>query len=375
MISVTALELVNEWIDMYRYDPVVDFSDPRGRNALRFINKAVDEVLNQNEWDFAHRHDGVMYTHPAISSDGTQTSLAVGTDITEELMPLGGDLLLQLFGAPYAKWLPTELSAHAYALDTPAPAPWVQVVGSEELDTASYKLWTIHTTQGAAGYTTRIGPNATAGANWRGESKSLFDADPMTYTLFAHEYVMPSFVKSVTDVRVQGQQVTLIPVSDDNAYCYVDPAEHISDSLLEMYVGGNTFRYDEPPPADFGGFTVTNPRQLRVMLYPTPETEYMVNYSYLYRFPQLVATTDTLEITPEAASILVDHAFYKAQISQVGNDEKMGQIGMREVRRAIHSALAADEPASRERYTVRPFGEGSRINPRFRWETQKITGL
>jgi hypothetical protein len=389
MISVTALDLVNEWVDLHRFDPISNFNQPLGRNGLRFINNAITKILNKREWDFAHRHDGVMYTHPFISTDDAKDAagrgyLLAGTDQTEGILGaaavLGddGDVLLEYYGSP---WDDFDLNANlAYEGTQPAACPWIQISGDDDLGTASYKLWSVYLITGSIGEAVRIGPAVTGGSNWKGISRATTSVDAsgnsnaLRYSLFAHEYIMPDSVRSVTEVSVQGEPVDLIPVSDESlsSIMYPDPAEHVGDNLLKFYAGGNTFRYDLPAVE---GYTTVAPRALRVALYPTPQTQYMINYSYIYRFPHLSAPTDTLEITEEARDLLVDHAFAKSQLSQVGNDPEMGRIAMAENRRDVHDALAADEPASRERYTVRPYGDGGRGPSNWRWRSQTITGL
>jgi len=373
MQTYTALGLVNEMLQKMGHSATTTVTSGRGAMALGFINDAIDAILNDQEWDFAKRHDGVIYTMPLVQAalvPPLATAWVSSNTTFDFAAGVNGDLLLQLINSPDLLEL---YWSQTYDVNKPAPAPWIHI-DAPDLGANSYKVWNVWNDQQVAptpGYQIRIGPSSgagIAGENWEGSS---FLNATVFYKTFAHEYVMPDHVRALTAVSVHGDNIDLTVVSDEQSTpsLFPDPAGIISDNLSAVYAGGSTFRYQGDGSLDWG---TVQERQLRVVLFPTPETKYKIDYSYIYRFQDLTTETATLRITPSAKRLLVQRAYFDQETTQVGNNPELGERGLRRTAGEAMTARQQANPAKRARYAPGEFGgasHGGPANPR--WAQQQ----
>jgi hypothetical protein len=280
--------MVNRVRRKLKWEDVSSFSatDDLTNVLIDCVNEAKRDVLENYEWDFDIRSDGIFKTVAArthtnavtITNGGTTATVVGGTFFGDYD---GGDLRMRI-----------RLTEDPTYGDTAFIVTGSNTSGGND-------VYTLETSW----------PGATAS----GGSGSA--------ELLVSEYIMPTTVRDVLSVMVE----------DVNVYVeFVDKAETIDQQLTNpfltqstqpeiCYVGGST------TPTVLTGNTATP--GLGIWLYPVPSSVYLVRYTYRYRHPAMSATTDVLQVPDHVVDHIVNLAEAIAHRTRVAPDlEAAAQI-------------------------------------------------
>jgi len=248
--SLTALQLVNRVRRRMRHDDVTAISQLRDLATLDAINRAMRDVLMGNVWEDDKRHTQVTLkarktgVSVTFNSGGSSGAVSFSGAVTSDVI---GDFILRVVPLGSTQYANTAIRA----LTATIPSADVSVVTlpfevSEDI-------------------------SVTAGE------------------LFYSEYMLPDTVRSVLTVTHQDQGISLEQVGATTEFAELYPRQQIE--------------YGEPRSVSVGGLDVptyqvgsTTPDPgLRMIVWPPPDDEYVLDIEYLYRHPDLATATDTLE--------------------------------------------------------------------------------
>ena len=239
--------------------------------TLDALNTAIEDILGGKDWDFDERHDGQLtlqkkWTTATASIAGTATQLAT----TATLQGINMAFSEQFQPGTVARLIFTEDEDYANT------AFRIQSI-------VKYSVYTVYATLNMP---VRISATAEAA------------------TLYWSEYILPDTVAAVTRVRHQENELTLEQVDPRIEFDELFPRRHADYGQPEIIsVGGLDIETYETPTS-----TVPSPG-LRMNVWPVPDENYVIDYSYKYRHPELVDKDSTLDgVTPEVVSLIVDSA-------------------------------------------------------------------
>ena len=258
MASVNLLELVNR-VRLFRRQPTTTvIATAEDQVTANAINMAMEDVLSTKRWEFDLRHNGQLTLRARRSSIGFETA----SPITENILISDSSSLLfdeDVFGDYVVSAYigsSTEYPNTALRLAS-CSAPVGQVISF-----------------GAIGFT----PN---------------DAFSVTDGEFHYgEYILPDTVREVVRVSHQENQLELRQADPVVRYDELFPNPHETVSAPEVVAVGG---FDTPT---YETGTATPAPKLRMAVWPIPDDDYVLNYSYYYRHPELSSATDTLVGVP-----------------------------------------------------------------------------
>lgn len=265
--SITALQLVNRVHRRRRMPDTGAFVNTMDLATLNAVNSSIEEILTGKKWEFDIRTNGQITTlsnSTDLLMSGTNSTLiglfrSTGLNSDE----LSGDFVLRI--------LPTSSSDYANTA--------LRVVSTGLVITGTTAFVTIES----------VFP----------ETSSNVEAE-----LFYSEYIMPDTVESIIRATYQEYPLTLEQVDPKVSYSEIFPRPHIERGPPEIIsVGGLDVRTYESVIAG------AEPPGLRVAIWPVPDDEYIINYNYYYRHPELSAVGDVLEgVPPNVVSRIIDLA-------------------------------------------------------------------
>ena len=262
--SVTALELVNRIHRRRRMPAVGSFVADEDVATLNSLNSAVEEVMTGRNWEWNIRHNGQL----ALISKLTGLGIIMTAGANTALLNLTGLVDSDLVGDFVVRMLPTGISEYA---------------------------------------NTSLRVNSSSAVNFNLSLLTLEVTFPTTSNgsaeLLYGEYLLPDTVESVVRATYQEYPLTLNQIDPSISYEELYPQPHANPGPPEtIAVGGFDIS------SYVTGETAPDPA-LRLAIWPIPDDDYIINYSYYYRHPQLVTITDTLEGVPHnVVSRIVDHA-------------------------------------------------------------------
>lgn len=262
--SVTALNLVNRVHRRRRMPDVGSFSETEDLATLDAVNNAIEETLSSKRWEFDMRRGQIAlrgrYTGGTVS--------ITADDSTASYANTNGVDSADVFGDYVVRLLPTGSSAYA--------------------NTAFRVLTAVGS--GTTG-TLILGTDVP-------ETMSSVDAD-----LFYAEYMLPETVRNVLRISHQEESLNLEQVDPIVEFDELYPRPSIEFGTPELIsVGGLDVSTYET------GGTAPDPR-LRMIVWPVPDSDYVLDYSYHYRHPALEAIDDTLDgVPPNVVDQIVDLA-------------------------------------------------------------------
>lgn len=290
-MAQTALTLVNRLLRRSRMDDVSAFTSPEALLALELVNTSIRELLAERDYPWNIRHDGHLTINGPFSS-GTLSLIqnsATGTIASSNsITSITGDFVSRL----------VPFGASDYEKQT------IKIVS------ATVVLTSMSLTLAAAWPGSNTG--ALTGSNWR---------------IDISEYLLPDAVAKVLSVRHEQTPVTLHQVEPTTAFEEFQPrpADVQNDFPYMVGVGGtavatfNTATYD----------ATTAPRRLRFMVWPVPDSTYLLTYSYKERIAELSATTDTLWTPDEFCDDVIERADAKVYANAWGNDPDLASLKLR----------------------------------------------
>lgn len=285
-MAVTLIQMINRVRRRHRFPDVTTLTaDDLVSPVQDALNESARQVLESRSWDFLIRHDGMLTTRPRVQASGVVILKLGGLDQISDTVPSttatdhAGDFVTR-----------ARITSDASFGDTSFRVPSVRNFGGQSvyfLDTA-----------------------------WPGSSDLAASLE-----LFAAEYLLPDTVGDVLSVRHQEQDLELCFVPRQHGFDSVVQRYHesFSDSPRVVYVGAqitSTYDRDQASSGDTG---------LGMLLYPTPESELALHYSYRYRHADMTETTDTLVGVPNhVVDQIIELAVAKTYISHIGNDINLG---------------------------------------------------
>jgi hypothetical protein len=270
-----------------------DLESIEAQTILQCVNEAKDYVLETRDWEFDHRHDGVLVTQAVVESGtlGVTSGQAAITTSAADMLPVG-DFSTRLLVTADAAYATTAVRLVSHS--------------------------------GTAG--------TLAGA-WVGSTNAA-----AAYKAVVYEYVLPDTVKDVTSVRFQDDELSLDFVArEEGFHKHVPrPTQEISDNPQLIVVGSYVTRT---------GAAAAGATGLGFLIWPCPLSAYQLDYSYKVRHP-LLSATQGLENVPEAQVhdiVLAAFAFYEGS---AGKDPDMAGANMRvaDGRMARHGAMDSADP-------------------------------
>lgn len=280
-------------------------TDREGVAFLDMLNSAVTTVLETRTWDFQRRSDGQIITVPSFSGD-------VAT-------PIAGIKTLS-FG---------------------------DYNGSDETLFGDFVTRIIILQDPNYGHTSvRVDSGVTVGLtavtfledNWPGTGGTS------TWQTITYEYLLPSTVRQVTEVRHQeGDANLLFEASPEDYYrSFPRPQDDLSSRPECVVVGGEI-----TTTATLGSQTHTS--GLALMVWPVPSAEYQLDYSYVYRQARLDSESSELVRVPAAVEdVIVDLAVARV-ILEIEKDVNTGVALERKILGDVERLHRNHEPGAGKR--------------------------
>ena len=250
--SLTALQLVNRVRRRMRHDDVTAISQLRDLATLDAVNRAMRDVLMGNVWEDDKRHTQIQtkarVTDVTFSGSAGLSSVGVTRTAVWEDEDVHGDFILRL--------VPTGTSAYA---NTAIRALTTSPIFGTYTTIATTPFELVEATSSTAG------------------------------EAFIAEYMLPDTIRSVLTVTFQDEDLSLEQVGATTEFAELYPRQHIEyGPPKSVSVGGLDV------PTYVTGSTAPDPG-LRMIVWPPPDDEYVLDIEYLYRHPDLATATDTLE--------------------------------------------------------------------------------
>lgn len=251
MASITLLEMVNR-VRLYRRQPTTTvIATSEDSVTVNAINTAIDNALSTQKWPFDLRKDGQLALRARL--DGLLFTTTAGSS-SAGIARLLGLVDADVFGDYAVRVLPDGIDEYANTALRIEKASAVSIVST----TAVLEV-TMPDTEVA-----------------------------VACELHYAEYMLPATVREVVRVTYQERPLELDQVDPTVRYAELFPAPHARLGPPEkVSIGGfDTPTYDS-------GSAAPDPK-LRMAIWPVPDDEYIINYSYYYKHPELSDATDTL---------------------------------------------------------------------------------
>jgi hypothetical protein len=256
MASVTSLELLNR-VRLFRRQPTTTVIDtPEDTVTLNAINMAIEDVLSTKRWEFDLRHDGQLALKGRVDGATLQTT-AGSTAATVRLLAgltdahVFGDYVVRVF-----------LDGNA---DYGNTAFRIEKSGSAIAATASSVVLNV------------VFP----------DTLPATDAE-----LHYSEYILPDTVGEIVRATYQEESLEVRQVDPVVRYTELFPNPNESTGPPEVVAIGG---FDIKTYFSGGG---TPAPALRLAVWPIPDEDYVINYSYYYRHPELLGASAALVGVP-----------------------------------------------------------------------------
>jgi hypothetical protein len=358
------LEMVNSVLGKIREERItaISASNLVVTEVIDLINDAGSEILEGNDWSFDVRHDGQMYwPHRDNGLGATFGFIAdlIYTNTKADVVTLpytGNDSTGELFENP---------AETAFRMSDPLRSRIVPMGGGNGTipDNTS---WAISTLQYIATRFDVTLANNLYTPTSAGES----------YTIYANEQVLPTTVRQVLSVRNEERDLPVEFIDRDIEFNSVIPRPHISfsDNTEVIFVGSNitsTSRTGGNWPVLLGEAAATT--GTGAMIWPVPETDKHLHYSYRTQHADLSADADEWTGVPKNVIGAIEWlATQKAYDSHIRNDPKAGTRAERQVEKRIARALMNDNAQPNRRRIPRAYHPNRTGDVRRRWASQTI---
>lgn len=323
MASVTGLQLVNRVLAFRRKAAVSAYAatNPEHFVILNALNMAKENILGTRRWEFDLRHDGQLVTKASTLS----------RSIASTITTTAGSAIASIE-------LPTLTAADEIAGD------WVaRIVPTENSD---YSETAFRVLRGAFVTTTAT---VTLPVNVP-VSIAAGEAD-----VFWCEYLLPDTVQEV--VRASYEQTGL-------SLEQLDPTVEFDELIPSP-----RREKGEPRVLSIGGFDIGTydssgsapAPKLRAIVWPVPDDEYVITYSYYRRHPDLENGDSTLDgIPPSIVNDIVTEAIAMTKMAIDGDYAAAHFSDMAQSQAAAkHSAYSG---SSGRRHTIRSWDSGRTSN-------------
>lgn len=322
MARVTALQLINRVL-LYRRQPEISAfqaTNPEHAATLNALNMAKEDILAPRRYEFDLRHDGQLATKASLSSRGISPTFSATSGDTSGIVTITGETASDhLPGDFVVRLIPTGDSDYS---DTAFRA--ISALPVSSIATLSFPF-----------------------------------AMPKTFSSVAcdlvySEYALPDTVREVVRASYEQEELSLEQIDATARF----------DELFPSYT------YDTGYPRSFnvGGFdtptyqsgTAVDPK-LRAIVWPIPDDEYIITYSYYYRHPDFTDGDSELVGVPQ--EVVNDIVFQATAIMAMAWDSNFSAAHFSDMAQqgaSIKSNLYSG--SSSRRHTVRSWGDGDNFN-------------
>lgn len=308
------------------------------QTIVGFLNEAAGDVLNCYAWSFLKRYDGQVFF------PGPFTTTAGGA-ITDGFF--GGNLNVAGVNA----WDSTAVQEYTATLAVESRLV-ARIVFSGE--TSSYRISQLFT---SANFPVSL-LNAFRGTTYTNQG----------WTIFTYEHVLPDTVRQVLSVYDQDRELKLCLEDRDLDLIARQPRDSAQFGDPDsVFVGGTAVSTTN----DLGSASTTG---LGFMVYPPPDSDKTLKYSYIYRYPALSADSDSWAGVPsEVVSLIEWFAYEKALDSNVEDDPDRAAKIRAKNEAVLDRLKSADSRMVYRRHVPREIGRRRDTrNPRARWSSQVI---
>ena len=320
MARITALELINR-VMLLRRQPVIsayESTNPEHVATLNVLNMAKEDLLSTRRPEFDLRHDGQIVTRPtheSLEPTVTATFTATATDTSGIVVLTGYTANVQLTGDSVVRLVPTgdtDYSATAFRISTYFPS----------------------FTQATLNFPFAM-PKAFVGV----------ECD-----LIYAEYLLPDTVREVVRASYEQEPLSLNQIDATARF----------DEIYPSY----TYETGEPRSFNVGGFdtathlTTEDPDpKLRAIIWPIPDDEYVLTYSYYYRHPDFTdGDSELIGVPPEFVNDIVKEAYATMTAAWDGNMDGLYFSDMAQRASSVKSNIYSGSSA--RRHTIHSWGEG-----------------
>lgn len=318
MASVTALELVNR-VRLFRRQPETTLiNTPEDRVTLNCVNMAMSDVLTIRKWEFNVRHDGQIKLRGRLDDvhpDNSSLSTVIGLSRPEGLAnaDVFGDYVVRLLMDGLSDYPKTSIRL------TSSSSVVAGVLATGTMATSFSEDTTVGVTEGELHYA---------------------------------EYIMPDTVMEIIRISHTEDSLNLIQADPNVRYDELFPNQNAQlGAPKTVAVGG----FDIPTYQT--GTTAPDPG-LRMAVWPVPDEDYILNYSYYYRHPELVNATDVLSGVPN--SVIGDIVLQAASTVMMTWDQNYAAAHFTDLSREQSAAKHASYGGSQSRrHPIGSFDGGS----------------
>lgn len=262
-------------------------TDEESAMMVRTLNRAARTVLESHQWPFDVRDDGhVLFDAPFTISDATgSTVLKDNTNVSWASQADYAEIVARLHGDPW-RLLFTDAATY--------PNTSYRVLNASGIAFSGGTVSLL------------ISP---------GYLDATTNVEPDLY-FFQNEALLPTTVRRVLSVRHQERPLQLDFVERHVAFDRAVPRQFDRTGQPEwVYVGGSvtsTYDTDQATAGTTG---------IGMMVWPLPNERTKLDYSYVYRHPELVNATDTLAGVPDRiVDLIVDRAWLYMLTSNAESD-------------------------------------------------------
>lgn len=304
---------------LYRRQPEVSAfqsTNPEHVATLNALNMAKEDILATRRFEFDLRHDGQVLTKASLSSQGISATFTGAQGDTSGVITMTGYTASDYVAGDYiVRMIPT---------------------GDTSYGNTAFRV------------TTSLPTFSFSTLNFPIELPKPFVATAAD--LVYAEYLLPDTVREVVRANYEQSELSL-----EN----VDPTVRF-DELFPSY----SYEQGEPRIFSIGGFdtgthfTTTDPDpKLRAIVWPVPDDEYVISYSYYYRHPDF--TDGSSELVGVPPDVVNDIVFQATAVMGMAWDNNFSAAHFSDMAQSQASVKhGAYSGSSGRRHTVRSWESG-----------------
>jgi hypothetical protein len=335
--SSTTIQLVNRILrNIGQPDVAAIDSENRSAMALDHLNAAARAHFDDHGWDFLVRHDGYLRLRPAF----TQSWVAITNVEMSD-------------GTTRGQVIPTGISQQAdVAYDN---------VGAYSIITDDTK-WDNMVSKIVGLSRAGDPPAALISMTWEHpwHTSGLVSTDTNNLDVIFPEYILGSEVHSVTGARYQQEELSLVFADPDDTFDRAVPSPNTRRGPPEMLIvgglGTETARWGTSARETLGALPDPG---LRCFVWPIPDDDYLVNFSYTREFkaltdPAAMNPVTTFPGVPEnTLDKIVDRATATMMMKVPTSSPQLGAANISLYREAAERAARANRPDKGRRFSLK----------------------
>ena len=283
MASVTGLQLLNRVMLFRRQPEAASYSalDPEHVVTLNALNMAKEDILGTRRWEFDLRHDGQLITKATASSLSIVPTLSLLASLPNQATisesTSGDDISERFAEGTIMRFVPIDDAGFA--------------------DTA-FRVTSYRTTSSTA---------ATLDMPVSVQTDVTGDCD-----LVYAEYLLPETIREVVRASFDQSEISLEQLDPTVQFDECIPSPHLESGEPRVLSVGGFDRETYDTTDD------TPDPKLRAIVWPVPDDEYLISYSYYYRHPDLASGTDAWVGIP--SDIIADIVWQATSIVKMAID-------------------------------------------------------